>query len=164
MPRVLAAPIRGSSVIVGKALTALVVGVVSLGVMFTIFGLLLDVDWGDPLTLAVISVVTVLSVMGVTAVVQLFAKTQQQADAYSSMVGVLFALIGGSFFPLFQMPEAIQRISVIAPNAWALRAFNDIVYDGATLPDLGTHLIVILAFTVVTGTIAVVRANRLSLR
>ncbi len=164
MPRILAAPIKGTSVIVGKALTALVVGVVSLGVMFTTFGLLLDVDWGDPLTLLVVSVATVLSVMGVTAVVQLFARTQAQADAYSQVVGVLFALIGGSFFPLFQMPDAIQRISVIAPNAWALRAFNDIVYDGAKLQDLGLNLSVILAFALVTGGVAFARARKLSPR
>lgn len=164
LPRVLAAPIKGVSVIAGKALTALFIGLVSLGVMFTTFGLLLDIDWGNPLTLLVVSVATVLSVMGVTAVVQLFARTQAQADAYSQVVGVLFALIGGSFFPLFQMPEAIQRISVIAPNAWALRAFNDIVYDGAKLTDLGTHLSVILAFAAVTGGAAFMRARRLSLR
>ncbi|MGH2667909.1 MAG: ABC transporter permease, partial [bacterium] len=164
MPRLLAAPVRGASIIGGKALTGLFTGISSLAVMFVVFGLLLDIDWGDPLTLAVLSVCTVLSVMGITSVVQSFARTQEQADAYSTIVGVLLALIGGSFFPIFQMPELIQRISVIAPNAWALRGFNDIVYDGATLGDLGPNLAVILAFAVVTGGISILRAGRLASR
>ncbi len=164
MPRVLVAPVQRSSIILGKALTGLAIGLSTLVVMFATFGLLLDIDWGDPLTLAVVSLATVLAVMGLTAVVQSFARTQEQADAYSTMVGVLLALIGGSFFPLFQMPDVVQRISVVAPNAWALRAFNDIVYDGARLGDLGPHLAVMLGFAVVAGGIAVARARRLTFR
>lgn len=164
MPRILAAPVRKASLIVGKALTAFFVGVTSLAVMFVTFGLLLKVSWGDPLAIIVLSVTTVLAVMGVTAVVQTLARTQEQADAMSQMVSVFLALVGGSFFPIFQMPDVMQRIAVIAPNAWALRGFTDIIYDGATLADLGTHLAVICAFAVVTGGIAITRANRMSLR
>lgn len=164
MPRLLAAPIRRASVLAAKALTGFFVGMASLTVMFVTFGLLLDVDWGDPLTIAVLSVATVLAVMGLTSVVQSLARTQEQADAYSNILGIALALIGGSFFPLFQLPDLIQRISVIAPNAWALRGFNDIVYDGATLTDLGPHLAVLLGFAVVTSGIAAARARRLSIR
>jgi ABC-2 type transport system permease protein len=164
MPRILAAPIRRSSVIAGKALTGFVVGVSSLAVMFTVFGLFLHVDWGDPVGLIVLSAVLVLAVMGLTAVVQTFAKTQEQADSYSSMVAVSLALLGGSFFPLFQMPMAIQRISLITPNGWAIRGFTDLAYDGAKLGDIGANILVILAFALVTGTIAVRRARTLSAR
>ncbi len=164
MPRILAAPVRRMSIIAGKALTGFTVGMASLFVMFVTFALLLDVDWGDPLTVVALSIATVLAVMGLTSAVQSFARTQEQADSYSQVMSVLLALIGGSFFPLFQMPELIQRISVIAPNAWALRGFTDIVYDGATLTDLGPHFAVILAFAVVTSGIAVVRSRRLSIR
>lgn len=164
LPRVLSAPVRPSAVIIGKALTGLVVGSASLAVMFALFALLLDVNWGDPLTLVVLSVATVIAVMALTAVVQSLARTQQQADAYSSVVAVFLALLGGSFFPLFQMPEAMQRVSVFTPNAWAIRGFTDIVYDGATLPDLVPNLLVITGFAVVTGGVALWRVARLGIR
>lgn len=162
MPRMLAAPIARFSVVAGKGLAGFAIGLTSLAVMFATFGLLLNVSWGDPLALVVLSAITVVAVMGVTAIVQVFARTQQQADALSSVVAVLLALIGGSFFPLFQMPEAVQRVSVIAPNAWALRAYSDIIYDGATLMGIGTPLLVIGAFAVVTSAIAVWRAGRIA--
>lgn len=164
LPRILASPVLRAGVIAGKALSGFAVGMASLAVMFVTFGLLLDVDWGDPVTLVVLSALTVLALMGLTAVIQSFAKTQQQADSYSSVAAVLLSLVGGSFFPLFQMPDTLQQISKVAPNAWALRAFVEIIYDGATLTDLGPHLAVIVGFAVVTGGIAVARARRLGLR
>ena len=163
LPRILAAPVRKSSVIVGKAISGFVLGTVSVGVMFVTLGLLFDVSWGDPLSLVVLTVSTVLAVMGLTALVQLFARTNEQADAISSGVAAALAMVGGNFFPLFQLPETIQRISYLTPNGWALRGFVDVAYDGATLSDLGPHVAVILAFAVVTGGIALFRARRLSL-
>ncbi|HYZ92761.1 MAG TPA: ABC transporter permease [Actinomycetota bacterium] len=164
MTRVLASPIRRSSVILGKALAGFAVGVSTLAVMFVVFGVALGISWGDPVAIGILSIATVLAVMGVTSIVQSLAKTQQQADAYSTVVSMTFALVGGSFFPLSQMPAVAQRLSYIAPNAWALRGFSDIIYDGAHLSDLGVHLTVILAFAAVAAVGAAVRSRNMSFR
>ncbi len=164
LPRILAAPVRKTNVIVGKAISGFVLGITSVAVMFGSLGLLFDVNWGDPLALVVLTVVTVLAVMGLTALVQLMTKTNEQADALSSAVAAGLAIIGGNFFPIFMLPELIQRVSLLTPNGWALRGFTDVAYDGATLADLGPHLVVITAFAVVTGGIAIRRARKLSLR
>lgn len=162
LPRVLAAPIRRQAVVLGKSASAFVLGIVSFVVMFTVFGLLLDVQWGQPLALAVLTVVTVLAIMGVMTLAQTGARTQESADAVAQVYTVSFALLGGSFFPLFQMPELMQRLSYLTPNGWALRGYTDIAYDGATLGDLGPHLLAIGAFAVVTLTLGMWRARRLA--
>jgi ABC-2 type transport system permease protein len=162
LPRVLAAPIRRSSVIVGKALTGFVLGMASLAVMFAFFGLLLDVSWGDPLGLVVLSAFTVLAVMGVMAFALTLSRTQEQAEAYASVVAVTLAILGGSFFPIFQMPEAVQRLSLFTPNGQAIRGFTDLGFDGATLLDLGPNLFVIGVFALVTGGLAVLRSRSLN--
>jgi ABC-2 type transport system permease protein len=163
LPRILASPVRKASVLAGKAISGFLLGVVSVGVMFVTLGLLFDVSWGDPLSLVVLTVLTVLAVMGLTALVQLFARTNEQADAISSGVAAALAIVGGNFFPLFMLPEAVQRISLATPNGWALRGFVDVAYDGATLSDLGPHIAVIGAFAIVTGGLALLKARRLSL-
>jgi ABC-2 type transport system permease protein len=162
LPRILAAPIRKHAIVLGKSASAFVLGIVSFVVMFVLFGLLLDVQWGDPLALVVLTVVTVLAVMGVMTLVQTGARTQESADAVAQVATVSFALLGGSFFPLFQMPEMMQRLSYITPNGWALRGYTDIAYDGATLGDLGPHLIAIGAFAVVTLSLGMWRSRRLA--
>ena len=162
LPRILAAPIRRQAVVLGKSTSAFVLGIVSFVVMFGAFGLLLDVEWGDPLALVVLTVVTVLAVMGLMTLAQTGARTQESADAVAQVMTVSFALLGGSFFPLFQMPELMQRLSYITPNGWALRGYTDIAYDGATLGDLGPHLLAIGAFAVVTLSLGMWRARRLT--
>lgn len=162
LPRILAAPVPRPAVALGKSLSAFVVGIASFVVMFTVFSLALDVEWGDPLAIAVLTVATVLAVMGVMTVTQTLAKTAEGADAVAQMVAVSLALFGGSFFPIFQMPEAMQTISYATPNGWALRGYTDIAYDGATLGDLGPHLLAIGAFAAVTLGLGLWRARRIA--
>ncbi|MEX0873782.1 MAG: ABC transporter permease [Actinomycetota bacterium] len=162
LPRVLAAPVPRSSVVLGKASSAFVLGLVSFTVMFLIFGLLLDVSWGDPLALVVLTVATVLAVMGLMTVAQTGARTIEGADAVAQVMTVTLALLGGSFFPIFQMPEIMQRLSYLTPNGWALRGYTDIAYDGATLGDLGPHLAAITAFAVVTGGLGIWRSRKIA--
>ena len=162
LPRILAAPVPRPAVILGKSASAFVLGIVSFVVMFAFFGLVRDVSWGDPLSLAVLTVVTVLAVMGLMTLVQTAARSQQGADAVSSMVTMALALLGGSFFPIFQMPSVMQKASLATPNGWALRGYTDIAYDGATLGDLGPHLAAIGAFAVVTLSLGIWRSRKLT--
>ena len=164
LPRILASPARRSSIVGGKAIAGFVLGITSMAVMFLSLGLLFDVSWGDPFAIVALSAASVLAVLGVTAVVQLLARTQEQADAYSSAVAAALAMVGGNFFPLSQLPDSIQKISLITPNGWALRGFSDVAYDGATIADLGPHLGVMCAFAAVTGTIALIRSRKLAIR
>jgi ABC-2 type transport system permease protein len=162
LPRILAAPVPRPAVILGKSASAFVLGIVSFAVMFAFFGLVRDVSWGDPLSLAVLTVVTVLAVMGLMTLLQTGARSQQGADALSSVTTMALALLGGSFFPIFQMPPAMCTASLITPNGWALRGYTDIAYDGATLTDLGPHLTAIGAFAVVTLSLGIWRSRKLT--
>ncbi len=162
LPRILAAPVPRSSVVLGKAASAFVLGLVSFVVMFIAFSLLLDVSWGDPLALVVLTVATVLAVMGLMTLAQTGARTVEGADAVAQVMTVTLALLGGSFFPIFQMPAVMRTLSYLTPNGWALRGYTDIAYDGATLADLGPHLAAITAFAVVTGGLGMWRARRIA--
>jgi ABC-2 type transport system permease protein len=73
-------------------------------------------------------------VLGTSSVlVVTLAKTDEQADGYSSLVVFTLALLGGNFVYLAQLPEALQRVSLLTPNGWALRGFVDLVADGGGL-------------------------------
>ncbi len=162
LPRLLAAPVSRLSVIAGKGLAVFVLGLASMATMFIFMGVVFGAEWGDPVALVTLVVVTVLAVLGVTAVVQTLARTEQQADSYGSMVAISFALLGGNFFPIHQTPELMQRLSLITPNGWALRGFTDLVYDDATLTAVLPNVAAVTAFAVVCGGIAFVRARRMA--
>ncbi|MEX2394412.1 MAG: ABC transporter permease [Actinomycetota bacterium] len=162
LPRILAAPARRESVMAGKALATFVLGVASMVTVYVVMGVFFGVDWGDPIAIGVLTLLTVGSLMMLTALVQTLAKTEQAAANYASMIGVVLAILGGNFFPLYLLPDLIQKASALTPNGWALRAFTDIAYDGASLLDLGPHIAALLAFTSICGTVAAFRVRRLT--
>jgi ABC-2 type transport system permease protein len=163
MPRILAAPGRRSSIIFGKGISVFVLGILSMTTVYVVMAVLFGVHWGDPLAIGALTLLIVLALMSVTSLVQTLAKTEAQAANYGSMVGMMFALIGGNFFPLFQMPKFVQRLSALTPNGWALRGFTDVAYDGARLVNLIPNLAAMAAFVAICGTIAAIRARRITL-
>jgi ABC-2 type transport system permease protein len=164
LQRLLAAPTGRGSIIAGKAGAVFVLGVCSMTSVYVAMRFLFGVSWGDPLAVLLLTVLAVAAVMSIAAVVQTLAKTEQQAAAYGSIVGMVFALAGGNFFPLFQMPALVQKISALTPNGWALRGFTDIAYDGARAANLLPNFAAIASFAIVCGTIAWFNARRIAVR
>ena len=102
LARLLVAPVSLSSVIGGKALASLVLGLVSTVLLVLATTWLIGAEWGDPLGVALLVLGGVLAAVGVTALVATFATTTAQAGAFVSIVAVVGGLLGGTFFPISQ--------------------------------------------------------------
>lgn len=67
--------------------------------------------------------------------------TYEQASTLGSTAVVAAAAIGGVMVPVYAMPEAMQRLSIISPLNWGLTAFQDLLVRGysfsAIWDDLG---------------------------
>jgi ABC-2 type transport system permease protein len=161
MRRLLATAAPPGGVLAGKALAAFVLGTSSVLVMWLATTVVFGADWGDPVAVVALTVSSVLSAIGITALVVTLAKTDEQADGYSSLVVFTLALLGGNFVYLAQLPEALQRVSLLTPNGWALRGFVDLVADGGGLATVAVPVAVTLAVGLVTGALALYRARRM---
>jgi len=159
--RLLASAAPPGAVIAGKALAAFALGVTSVLVMWLATSLVFGADWGDPLAVVALTVSSVLAAIGITALVVTLARTDEQADGYSSLVVFTLALLGGNFIYLAQLPDLLQRLSRLTPNGWALRGFVDLVADGGGLETVAAPVAVTAAFGLVTGAVALVRARRM---
>jgi ABC-2 type transport system permease protein len=161
MRRLLASTASPSGVLAGKALAAFVLGTASVLVMWLATTLVFGADWGDPVAVVALTVSSVLSAIGVTALVITLARTDEQAEGYSSLVVFTLALLGGNFVYLAQLPELLQRVSLLTPNGWALRGFVDLVADGGGLATVAAPVAVTLGVGLVTGGLALYRARRM---
>jgi len=159
--RLLASAAPPGAVIAGKALAAFALGVTSVLVMWLATSLVFGADWGDPLAVVALTVSSVLAAIGITALVVTLARTDEQADGYSSLVVFTLALLGGNFIYLAQLPDLLQRLSLLTPNGWALRGFVDLVADGGGLETVAAPVAVTAAFGLATGAVALVRARRM---
>lgn len=151
LARVRASPLPFPAVILGKAASAVATGLVTLFVMWAVTGLVLGADWGDPLAVAVLIVAAVLAIAGIGSLVTGLARTDAQADAWTSVVAFVLALLGGNFVTPGAIPDGLRRLSLLTPNGWALRGFTELSAGGGDLGDVAPAVLVLLATAAVTG-------------
>jgi ABC-2 type transport system permease protein len=158
LARLVAAPIRRSSILGGKMLTSLVLGVLSMGVLVVATTWLLGASWGNPAGVGILVVAAVLAAMGIMALIATGAKTAEQASNWQSVVAVILGLLGGTFFPVARAPGILSNITLITPQAWFLRGLGDL--RAGHLGAVWTPALAMLLFAAVTGGLAVLRLSR----
>lgn len=149
MSRLLAAPIERRSLILGKALTSFVLGIVGTAVLLVTSTLMLGADYGDPLGVAALVFSIVIAAMGILAVVAAFAKTQEQAGNFGAIVSLVLAFLGGTFFDVSQAGGILEKLSLITPHAWFLRGLSEL--QGGDIADILPSVSALLAFGLVAG-------------
>ena len=160
LARLLAAPVRRGSILVGKVLTSLLLGIVSMTVLAVTTSLVIGADWGDPLGVGLLVVAGVLSATAVTALVATLARTADQAGVWGSIVAVVLGMLGGAFFPVGRSGGVVEALSLLTPHQWFLRGLTELTAGGDAadaLPAVGA----ILVFTAVVGAVALLRSRRL---
>ncbi len=150
LARILVSPISPLAVVVGKLMSSLIVGVVSMVVLVAATSLVVGATWGDPLAVAVLIVVGVVVAIAFAALVAAVARTAEQAGAYASILALVLGLLGGAFFPISQAPGLLAAVSRLSPHRWLLDGFRDISY-GADVGDLGTTVTVLAVFIAIVG-------------
>ncbi len=153
MYRLLAAPIRRGSVVAGKALMSLLLGVVSMLVLAAATTTLMGADWGPVGGVALLIVAAVAAGVGLMGIGGAFARTPEGAGNLGSIVAVVLGLLGGVFFPLGQGDDLLARASLITPHAWFLRGLGDMAGGGSWTDALGPAS-VLLGFAVVSGAVS----------
>jgi ABC-2 type transport system permease protein len=158
--RLLAADARPAAIVAGKVLAVSLLGLAGFATVWGVTTLAFGATWGDPTTVFVTMVATVLAVGGVAMFVSGFARTPQQAESYTSAVAFVLALLGGNFIGPGQAPPLLDRLSRFTPNGQALRAFTSIATDGASVADVAGHLVALAGFALLFGTVGLVRTRK----
>ena len=153
MARLLAAPVRRSSILAGKLLTSVAIGVLSMTVLVVASSLLMGAHWGNPAGVALLVISGVLAATGAMAVVAAIAKTADQAGGWQAVVAIVLGSLGGAFFPVSQAGGVLEIVSLIAPHRWFLRGLADLAGGevSAVLPSVAAMSV----FAAVTCTAAV---------
>jgi ABC-2 type transport system permease protein len=153
LSRLLAAPVRRTSILLGKLITSVALGIVSLTVLVVATSLLLGASWGSPVGVAMLILAGVLAATGITSVVASLAKTSEQAGSWQAVVAVSLGLLGGAFFPIQQSGSVMATVSLVTPHAWFMRGLGSLAGGGEAydvLPAVGALLLI----AVVTGAVA----------
>lgn len=157
LQRLLTLPTARVNIVLGKILGRYVFGVIQFGVFIGV-GMLLGINWGSSVP-GIIALVLSFCLVG-TALGFLLAtivKTADQAGGIATMMGLILAPLGGAWWSLDIVPEAMQTIGHISPIAWAMDGFNEILFYGGGLTDVLPMAGVMVAIAVVCTALAVMR-------
>lgn len=155
LARIMAAPVSGTSVLLGKTVPLIVVGVVSMTAVWLVTWLGFGASWGDPLGVFLVIVAAVMAIAGISLLITGLARTENQADALTTIVALLFAVAGGTFFYGASGPLSVMRR--FTPNGQALAAFVDLSAAQAAVVDVLPQVLGLLALgigTAVAGLLA----------
>jgi ABC-type multidrug transport system permease subunit len=148
--RLQAMPVSRGVVFFGKVLAGFSVGVVQMTLLFAFGFAVFGLSLGDqPLGLVPITIGVVAAATGLGALIAGFARTDQQATAFGTLIVLTMAALGGSMVPRFIMPDTMQTIALITPHAWAIDGYQEIIVQRGSLASILPHTAALLAFAAV---------------
>jgi ABC-2 type transport system permease protein len=161
LDRLLSTRLTMGTLLAGKLAHLTTLGVAQLVVMFVWGWLVFGLDLPSHLAgFALMAVPTALVSSAFGLVLATLCRTRKQLVAASNLVILSISALGGSMFPRFLMPEALQQVGLVAFNAWALEGFLDIFWRGAPLAAALPEVAVLVAWAAIFFTIARRAARR----
>jgi ABC-2 type transport system permease protein len=151
LQRVRSAPVSDATILLGKTGAVLLLGLASMLVLWVVTTFAFGAGWGDPLAVLGVIVGIVLATTGISILLTGLARTEAQAEGFTSVLAFVLALLGGNFLQPGSLPELLSKLSLATPNGWALRAFTQIGAAGATIGDVLPNIAVMVAIGVVCG-------------
>ncbi|HVA99385.1 MAG TPA: ABC transporter permease [Bacteroidia bacterium] len=152
LKKLLYAPIRPDSVLFGKMISANLMSIFQLVVMFVYarlaFGLAI---FSHIPGLIIMIIATAYACSSFGMLIASMAKSRQQVQGMSTLIVLVMSCLGGSMIPTFIMPAAMQKISVFTVNYWGIQGFYDIFWR--MLPITNTLFLSRILVLVLIGTV-----------
>ena len=127
--RILASPVTPAQFVLAKLLRCfLLCGAVLLALVLAT-ALLFGLRWGHPLHLAVVAAACAWAITGVLALIYSAAKTREQANALSSVILLVMAMLGGNMFPFDDLPPLMQAVGRGIPNRWGVMVLQGLLHS-----------------------------------
>jgi ABC-2 type transport system permease protein len=160
LARLLAASVSRSSIVLGKLLTSIVLGLLSTVALAIATTLLLGAHWGHIPGVALLIFVCAVAATMMTACVATFAQTSEQAVQWQVISAALIGALGGAVFPVAQAGGTLAWLSQLTPHAQFLRGLGLLSHGegiGSVLPMIEAVLVFAAAF----GGVALLRIRHL---
>jgi ABC-2 type transport system permease protein len=158
LERLLTGSVRREEILGGMFLGTAIKGIIQI-ILFWIFGILVfNADLGlAPAAVIVLSILMVIMSSAFAIMLATLVKTQRSAGSVGTLTSLVLAPLGGCWWPLFILPKWMQGLAKVTPHGWANTGFNKLMLFGAEFGDVVPEMLVLAAFTIVFGTIAIWR-------
>jgi ABC-2 type transport system permease protein len=161
LDRVLSSQVTMTTLLAGKLAYSMLLAFAQLVLMFVWAWAIFKVDLPHHVPgFVVMGVSTAFAVGAFGMLLASVCRTRAQLGALSTLVILLMSSIGGSMFPRYLMPQAIQNAGLLTINAWAIDGFTKVFWRDEPVSHLWPQVTVLL----VTGVVLFLIARRLARR
>jgi ABC-2 type transport system permease protein len=132
--QLLVTPFRPAEIMAGKALPAILVGIVQATLVLLVAQLWFRIPFaGSFVTLYVGLGVFLLAAIGIGLLLSSVAATMQQAMLFSFLLIMPFSLLSGLTTPISSMPVVLQHLTLINPLRYAIEIAHRVYLEGVGL-------------------------------
>jgi ABC-2 type transport system permease protein len=154
LPRLMISPTNTFSVISGKMMGVFFIGLAQMLVLILASHFLFKIQWGKPLDVLIFTILLTAAAASWGIFIAAVSKSPGQVSSMGTAVNLLFAAIGGSFVPRFNMPEWLKTASLFTPNALGIEGLTKLVEGGSLstiqVPILGCLITIGVLLTIAT--------------
>ncbi len=161
LPRMFSTPTPTAVILRGKYLAVLITLFVQISVLLLFGYLVIKIQWGDLVSVALLSIAITLAAAAFGVCLISFMKSTRQAGMMIGGVVTIFGMAG--MMPIFTLgmpnrPEFITTISRFVPQGWAVEGLQTTLTGGG-LSDVWMNIVVLVIWAVVLFGIGVYRFN-----
>lgn len=150
-------PISKGVFILGKIIPFWIIGIIILTFGIIIARLMYGIiPQGNLLHLYLMAFIYITAYTGMGIIISNIAATQQQAMLITFFSLMIFILLGGLFTPVNSMPPWAQAITIINPFCYMVDAMRLIYLKGSGLSEMTTHIGMLICFSIILNTIAII--------
>jgi ABC-2 type transport system permease protein len=155
LDRVLSSHVTMTSLLLGKLTFNSLLAFAQLVLMFLWGWAVFRLDfWTHIPGFIVMGICTSAAVAAFGILLASICRTRAQLGALSTLIILIMSSIGGSMFPRFLMPDAMQKAGLLTINAWAIDGFTKIFWRDEPVSHLWPQVLVLVATAVVFFAIA----------
>jgi ABC-2 type transport system permease protein len=161
MENLLALPARPYEVMVGKIAPYIAIGFIQTLVVLAAARYVFLVPFAGSFFVLLLGIsVFMLANLALGFTFSTFARSQLQAMQLTFFFFLPSIMLSGFMFPFRGMPEWAQTLGEIFPLTHFLRIIRGVMLKGSEFANLQTPLLMMLAFTAIVGTLAMLRYRR----
>jgi len=155
LDRVLSSRVTMTTLLLGKLAYNSLLAFSQLLLMFLWGWAVFKLDfWSHIPGFVIMGVCTALAVSTFGLLLASICRTRAQLGSLSTLVILVMSSIGGSMFPRFLMPEAMQKAGLLTINAWAIDGFTKVCWRDEPLLNLWPQVLVLVGIATVLFAIA----------
>jgi ABC-2 type transport system permease protein len=149
LDRILTTRLTLTKLLLGKLAYLWTLGVSQIVVMFIWGAVLFHLELMQHLPgFIIMTAATALATSAFGLLLASISRSRQQLAALANLIVLSISALGGSMWPRFLMPPAMQKAGLVLFNSWALEGFTNVFWREEPLTSLALPVVVLLAWAV----------------